>query len=116
MIGSNFAPVAPLAQCDEWPEIRTLIIGWRGFMAKEEALFWRIFTTAETPKFPALTSSNAQNVLLARHEGEFPTGSDTTLTLRLSDNSATATLALRANNIFLGASDSEDFGGTWCEL
>ena len=66
----------------------------------------------------SITSSNAQDVLLARHEGEFPTGSDTTLTLRLSDNSASATLALRANpaNIFFGASDSEDFGGTWCEL
>ena len=65
----------------------------------------------------SITSSNAQDVLLARHEGEFPTGSDTTLTLRLSDNSASATLALRANpNIFFGTSNREDFGGSWCEL
>ena len=65
----------------------------------------------------SITSSNAQDVLLARHEGEFPTGSDTTLTLRLSDNSASATLALRANpNIFFGAADNDDFGGTWCDL
>ena len=65
----------------------------------------------------SITSSNAQDVLLATHTGEFPIGSDeTTLTFRAGDNSAT--LALRANpaNIFFGASDSEDFGGTWCEL
>ena len=65
----------------------------------------------------SIGSSNAQDVLLAEHEGDFPTGSDTTLTLRLSDNSASATLALRANpNIFFGAGDNEDFGGSWCEL
>ena len=65
----------------------------------------------------SITSSNAQDVLLATHTGEFPTGSDeTTLTFRAGDNSAT--LALRANpaNIFFGASNREDFGGTWCEL
>ena len=64
----------------------------------------------------SINSPNAQNILEAERTGVFPTGSDTTLTLRAIDNSGTATLALRANNIFLGAGDSDDFGGTWCEL
>ena len=62
----------------------------------------------------SINSPNAQNILEAERTGVFPTGSDTTLTLRAIDNSGTATLALRANNIFLGAND--EIGGTWCEL
>ena len=64
----------------------------------------------------SINSPNAQNILEAERTGVFPTGSDTTLTLRAIDNSGTATLALRANNIFLGAGDNDNFGGTWCEL
>ena len=64
----------------------------------------------------SIGSPNAQNLLSAEHEGEFPTGSgETRLTLRAGGDSAT--LALRANpNIFFGAGNNEDFGGTWCEL
>ena len=64
----------------------------------------------------SINSPNAQNILEAERTGVFPTGSDTTLTLRAIDNSGTATLALRANNIFLGAGDNDNFGGTWCDL
>ena len=65
----------------------------------------------------SINSPNAQDILEAERTGVFPTGSDTTLTLQAIGNSASATLALRANpNIFLGAGESDDFGGSWCEL
>ena len=64
----------------------------------------------------SIGSPNAQNLSSAEHEGEFPTGSgETRLALRAGGDSTT--LALRANpNIFFGAGNNEDFGGSWCEL
>ena len=87
-----------------------------GINGEEGGAFLADIYDGGNAQISSINSSDAQSVSSAEHTGMFPTGSDTTLTLRLSDNSATATLALRANNIFLGAGDSDDFGGTWCEL
>ena len=62
-----------------------------------------------------IDSSDTQEVLSATYTGVFPTGSLTT-TLALRAGGDSATLALRANNTFLGAGESDDFGGTWCNL
>ena len=87
-----------------------------GINGEEGGAFLADIYDGGNAQISSINSSDAQSVSSAEHTGMFPTGSDTTLTLRLSDNSATATLALRADNIFLGAGDSDDFGGSWCEL
>ena len=65
-----------------------------------------------------IDSPDSQGVLDATRTGVFSTSGTTVLTLQVNAEPAnSATLTLFADsNIFLGASDGENFGGSWCEL